>query len=197
MAAAETPTLSALGSGDNAGATPLRGCGLPWEDINFERRHARVELGPQPAGANYRCSRPRPHDRTAPYRCLRHVRACCAPRDRQAKEAPIPARGVPGHRHAFTTGRAATRPLLPHPVVRGAVRKQGVRSVRLHDIRHTCVTLLLSLGVNPRIVMEIAGHSRIEMTMNVYGHVSVDSQRQALGLLDVELGAASPDTPEE
>jgi integrase len=62
--------------------------------------------------------------------------------------------------------------------------------VRLHDLRHTCVTLLLSLGVPPRVVMEIVGHSALEMTMNVYGHVALDDQREALdrlnGLLDDE-----------
>jgi integrase len=31
--------------------------------------------------------------------------------------------------------------------------------------------------------MEIAGHSALEMTMNVYGHVALDSRRQALSRL--------------
>jgi integrase len=60
--------------------------------------------------------------------------------------------------------------------------------VRLHDLRHTCVSLLLDLGVPPRVVMEIVGHSTIEMTMTVYGHVALDAQRQALGRLDELLG---------
>jgi integrase len=63
----------------------------------------------------------------------------------------------------------------------------GIRQVPLHALRHTCVSLLLALGVHPRVVMEIVGHSAIEMTMNVYGHVNVDSQRVALDRLDDEL----------
>jgi len=47
--------------------------------------------------------------------------------------------------------------------------------------------LLLSLGVNPRTVMEIVGHSALEMTMNVYGHVNLDTQRRALDELDKSL----------
>lgn len=31
--------------------------------------------------------------------------------------------------------------------------------------------------------MEIVGHSAIEMTMNVYGHVTLDNPRAALDLL--------------
>ena len=45
------------------------------------------------------------------------------------------------------------------------------------------LSLLLALGVSPRVVMEIVGHSAIEMTMNVYGHASLDNQRAALDLL--------------
>jgi len=35
--------------------------------------------------------------------------------------------------------------------------------------------------------MEIVVHSAIEMTMNVYGHTNVDTQRVALDRLDDEL----------
>jgi integrase len=66
--------------------------------------------------------------------------------------------------------------------------RAGVRRVRLHDLRHTCVSLLLDLGEHPRLVMEIVGHTALEMTMNVYGHVSLDSQRTALNRLDDLLG---------
>jgi hypothetical protein len=49
------------------------------------------------------------------------------------------------------------------------------------------VSLLLALGVSPRVVMEIVGHSAIEMTRNVYAHVSLDNQRAALDLLNAQL----------
>lgn len=57
-------------------------------------------------------------------------------------------------------------------------------TMKLHDTRHTCVSLLLSLGTPPRVVMQIVGHSTMDMTMNVYGHVSLDAQREALEKLD-------------
>jgi integrase len=56
-----------------------------------------------------------------------------------------------------------------------------------------CVTLLLSLGVHPRVVMEIVGHSAMDMTTNVYAHVSLDVQRQALDVLNAELDRESPE----
>lgn len=43
--------------------------------------------------------------------------------------------------------------------------------MRFHDLRHSCATLLLVQGVSPRVVMEILGHSQINVTMNTYIHV--------------------------
>jgi integrase len=65
--------------------------------------------------------------------------------------------------------------------------RHGIRCVPLHALRHTCVSLLLALGVHPRVAVEIVGHSAIEMTMNIYGHVNLDTQRAALNQLDDEL----------
>ena len=65
-------------------------------------------------------------------------------------------------------------------LVRAALKQAGVRVVRMHDFRHGYVSVLLGLGVPPRTVMEIAGHSALEMTMNVYAHVSLDDKRRAL-----------------
>ena len=45
----------------------------------------------------------------------------------------------------------------------------GTRKIQLHGLRHTCVSLLLALGVHLRIVMEIVGHSAMETTINGYG----------------------------
>lgn len=59
----------------------------------------------------------------------------------------------------------------------------GVPVVPLHAMRHTCVSLLLSMDVPPRVVMEIAGHSALDVTMNVYGHVNLESRRNALDKL--------------
>jgi integrase len=55
----------------------------------------------------------------------------------------------------------------------------GLRHVRLHDLRHTCASLLLAQGVAPRVVMETLGHSAIAVTMNTYSHVLPIMQRDA------------------
>lgn len=60
-------------------------------------------------------------------------------------------------------------------------------SLRLHDLRHTCVSLLLDLGVPPHIVREIAGHSALEVTMTIYAHASLEEKYRALTRLDERL----------
>lgn len=43
-------------------------------------------------------------------------------------------------------------------------------NIRLHDLRHTSATLLLSEGVDIETVSHRLGHSRASITLDVYGH---------------------------
>ncbi|HYK68936.1 MAG TPA: site-specific integrase, partial [Streptosporangiaceae bacterium] len=56
----------------------------------------------------------------------------------------------------------------------------GLRKIRLHDLRHTVATLLKTLGVAQRDAMQILGHARISVTLEVYTDSDSDSQRDAL-----------------
>lgn len=61
--------------------------------------------------------------------------------------------------------------------------RAGLPDVRFHDLRHSCATLLISLGVHPRIVMEILRHTQISTTMNIYAHAIPEVNRDALNSL--------------
>jgi integrase len=58
------------------------------------------------------------------------------------------------------------------------------RSVRLHDLRHTCPTILLGKGVHPKIVQELLGHATISITLDTYSHVLPNMQRQATDAME-------------
>ena len=58
--------------------------------------------------------------------------------------------------------------------------RAGLPEVRFHDLRHTCLTLLLNLGTSPHIAQAIAGHSHVDVTMTIYAHTAMAEQRQAL-----------------
>ncbi len=70
----------------------------------------------------------------------------------------------------------------------------GVPRLRFHDLRHTCVSLLLALGVPPHVVREIAGHSDIKVTMTVYAHGNLDAHAAALAQLDTVVSQTLPST---
>jgi integrase len=43
--------------------------------------------------------------------------------------------------------------------------------VRFHDLRHSCASLLLSLGVHAKLVQETLAHSSYQLTMDTYSHM--------------------------
>ena len=61
------------------------------------------------------------------------------------------------------------------------IRKEaGLPEIRFHDLRHTTASLLLELGIHPKVVQEILGHSSITVTMNTYSHVGPKLQKEAV-----------------
>ncbi|MFL5626621.1 MAG: tyrosine-type recombinase/integrase [Ktedonobacteraceae bacterium] len=60
------------------------------------------------------------------------------------------------------------------------LEKAGLPDRRFHDLRHGAATLLLSMGVHPKVVQEILGHSEISMTMDIYSHVLPTMQKDAM-----------------
>ena len=59
------------------------------------------------------------------------------------------------------------------------VKKAGLET-RLHDSRHAFATLMMSFGVNSKVVSEMLGHSTIATTMDIYSHVPLGLQREAV-----------------
>lgn len=64
------------------------------------------------------------------------------------------------------------------------IRKLEFDDIRFHDLRHTHATLLLSQGVNPKIVSERLGHSSIGITLDTYSHVLPNMQQEAINKLE-------------
>jgi integrase len=54
----------------------------------------------------------------------------------------------------------------------------------LYSLRHTCATILLMLGENPKTVADRLGHSSVVMTLDTYSHVLPHIQENATAKLD-------------
>ncbi|MGC0419586.1 site-specific integrase [Embleya sp. AB8] len=66
-------------------------------------------------------------------------------------------------------------------------RKAGVRRITVHNTRDTCGTLLVDLGVHPRVIMQILRHTKIAVTMEVYAKAPDKKTRKALRKLGKSL----------
>ncbi|MFP5265582.1 MAG: tyrosine-type recombinase/integrase [Blastocatellia bacterium] len=57
-------------------------------------------------------------------------------------------------------------------------------ALNLYSPRHSCATLLLTAGVNPKIVSERLGHASIVLTLDTYSHVLPSMQQAAVDKLE-------------
>lgn len=69
------------------------------------------------------------------------------------------------------------------PAVRAALPEE-LHSLRFHDLRHTCASLLIKQEVHPLAVSRHLGHSSIQITMDRYGHLFPDEQEAVATALD-------------
>lgn len=60
----------------------------------------------------------------------------------------------------------------------------GLRSIRLHDLRHTYASLLIQNGESLAYVKEQLGHHSIRITVDTYGHLAPGGNKAAVDRLD-------------
>ncbi|HEY4037054.1 MAG TPA: tyrosine-type recombinase/integrase [Ktedonobacteraceae bacterium] len=72
--------------------------------------------------------------------------------------------------------------LLRH--FKALLEKAGLPHMRFHDLRHSAATILLTMGVHPKVVQELLGHSTIAMTMDTYSHLLPSMQKDAANKMD-------------
>lgn len=65
---------------------------------------------------------------------------------------------------------------------------EGVRVLTPHCCRHTYVTQMLALGVDPKTIQALVGHAEIDMTM-YYAHAQESSKQAAIGRYDEAFSA--------
>jgi integrase len=69
-----------------------------------------------------------------------------------------------------------------------ALVRANLPNVRVHDLRHTAATHLLTRGVHPKVVQELLGHSTISLTLDTYSHVSPALHAQVPEHMEVLFG---------
>ncbi|CAM5468391.1 site-specific integrase [Streptomyces pilosus] len=168
---------------------------LTWSDIDLSAGTLRVRRNVQRIRRELIFGTPKTmrsvRTVSLPQRC---VRALAEHRERQERERKVagkkwqPAPGQPaGLVFTTSTGRV-TDPRSLNRMLTILCRDAKVRRVRVHDLRHTCASLLLAQGVDARTIMETLGHSTITMTLDTYAHVMGTTLRAAADRMDDALG---------
>lgn len=65
--------------------------------------------------------------------------------------------------------------------------KAGIKRIRVHDLRHSHVSLLIELGFSPVAISERVGHESIEVTLR-YAHLFPTKQKEMADRLNMEAG---------
>jgi integrase len=76
-------------------------------------------------------------------------------------------------------------------VFKKALKKAGLREVRIHDCRHTYATMRISKGDNIADVSKQLGHHSVKLTMDVYYHWMPGKKKSEVD----ELDTLRPDAP--
>lgn len=174
----------------STGMRPEEYLGLQWKDIDFEKERATVQRAlvwkrkgggwslQEPKTAQSRRSIPLPS--SVMNELKKH-------RKRQLTERLKLGAAYQNFDFVFAT-EIGTPILLSNltrrhfkPILKDANLS---KNIRLYDLRHSCATLLLAEGENPKVVSERLGHATIVLTLDTYSHVLPSMQQGATDKLE-------------
>ena len=80
------------------------------------------------------------------------------------------------------------------PITDRAVQKKmkqkteetNLNPIRVHDLRHSHIALLIEKGLQPLVIAQRVGHDSVNTTMNIYGHLYPNKQKEVADLLNAE-----------
>lgn len=159
--------------------------GLKWEDLDLDAGVLRVKRALAPDARTF--AQPKTAKARRSVRLTSGaVRALQWHRERQSQARQR--LDSLWQEHGLVFPSMVGTPLNPENLVKRSFKplleRVGLPPIRFHDLRHTCATLLLSKGVNPKIVQEMLGHANISVTLDIYSHVLPDMQEEAAAAMD-------------
>lgn len=108
------------------------------------------------------------------------------------------AAGTDWHDHDLVFARPDGSHLRPRYVENELARQSeaaGIGRLTPHQMRHACFSLLAYKEVEPRVIMEIAGHSTMAITTDTYLHALPDSLDRAAQTMHDLLGGGQSGAP--
>ena len=160
---------------------------LKWQDINFEQAMLQVRrIFTRAPGNRYIESEPKTEkSRRSIMLASFTVEALRRHRVRQLETKLQMGTAWQEHDLVFCTSLGT--PLNPNRALelfKRLLKKAGLPDMRLHDLRHSIATILLSMGVHPKVVQELLGHNRIQETVDTYSQVLPTIHKEAIRKLE-------------
>ena len=164
---------------------------LRWRHVDFERAQLSVTESAEQTKAGVRLKSPKNgKGRTVALPAV-VVSELRAHRLRQAQE--LLQLGVRLSDQTFVCAREDGEPQQPNSIGKAWDRflaSTELPKIRFHDLRHSHATIMLRANINPKIVSERLGHSRVALTMDTYSHVIPGMQEGAAAAIDAAFGTA-------
>lgn len=64
------------------------------------------------------------------------------------------------------------------------LKAKDLKHICFHDFRHINATIMLPLGISPKLAQQRLGHSSYQITMDIYSHVLKKVEKEAADKLD-------------
>ena len=65
-----------------------------------------------------------------------------------------------------------------------ALTTAGLRTLRFHDLRHTCASLLIAQAESPKYIQKQLRHASVQITFDRYGHLFEEVNQEAAKRMD-------------
>jgi integrase len=163
-------------------ASELRG--LRWSDVDFEGRQINVaqradashKIGKLKSKSAYR-SIPLP---SMVLNALREWKLKC-PKGDLGLVFPNGSGNVESYANIIEHGFG------PIQVAAGVIKSDRSVKYGMHALRHACASLWIENGMNPKRIQKLMGHSTIQMTFDVYGHLFADAEADQKAAEDIQV----------
>jgi integrase len=175
------------------GARPSELLGLQWKDIDFDQGRVTIQRSLEyPDYSNeFRFVEPKT-SRSRRSITVSQANLNLLREHRSVQNEKRLKKGADWQQHDLIFCTREGNPIQARNILRRHLRPilkkaELLETLNLYSLRHSCATLLLSAGVNPKIVSERLGHASIVLTLDTYSHVLPDMQQAASDKLEMIL----------
>lgn len=143
--------------------------GLRWKDVDFEKMTMHVHGTKNKASDEIVPVMPMLADVLRDWRCAQEATGCPVTPD------------------TYVLAMDDGEPMEPLSLSRWWARNRdawGLEGFTFHQLRHSFATMLARQGVHPATMQRLMRHADARTTMQIYTHVSMEQEREAVNILD-------------